>query len=609
MRIGVGINLARVGVLGGDFGVGLGPGGLGVQAAAYLGGIAPYHWLDFINNRALYAGADVGNVTQATGYSFSRASQGYYQNADGTLTLFGYNLLTWSQEFDNAAWTKTNTTVTANATTAPDGTTTAEKLVENSATDFHTARPTTSVGTITATECLSVFAKASERSWLALQMGSSRTAYFNLSAGTIGTTSANTTATMTALANGWYRCSVAGERVATQGNQILLASGDNTASYTGDGTSGIFIWGAQLDQAAQATAYVPTTSAAAGALRRGDRGVLIEGSRTNLCLQSQTFDNATWSRIGSTVTANVIAAPDATTTADKLIEDTSTGSHIAFQTISFVSGTTYTASIYAKAGERTRLNILCVTGFLVNASFDLANGTILGTPVGTALIETLANGWYRCSVSIAATATGGGNLQFRLIDTGTNISYTGDGTSGLYLWQADLQAGAFPSSPIVTTSASVTRAADVLTYTAGVSYPLSLWAEFERAVDTGGSEAFLTLNDNSTNNDAMLNITSGDLARFSTRAAGANQANCDVTGTVAVGAVTKLAGRSATNDVRSAKGGTLGTLETVATNPATPTLLQIGSRAASTSPAFGYIRRAAVFNSALTDAQLTASTT
>jgi hypothetical protein len=410
------------------------PAFLAYSAKTYLGGVAPYHWLDFINNRALYAGADVGNVTQATGYSFTRASDGYYTNSDGTLTNFG-----------------------------------------------------------------------------------------------------------------------------------------------------------------------------SGALRRGDRGVLIEGSRTNLCLQSQTLDNATWSRIGSTVTANAIAAPDATTTADKLVEDTSTGAHIAFQAISFVSGTTYTASIYAKAGERTRLNIICVTGFLVNASFDLANGTILGTPTGTALIETLANGWYRCSVSIAAAATAAGNLQFRLIDTGTNTSYTGDGTSGLYLWQADLQAGAFPSSPIVTVAASATRAADVLTYTAGVSYGLSLWAEFEPNV-VAANQSILFASDGTSNNEAAIRLNAGITPTYFSMSGGALQSNVSV-GTAAANTVYKFAARFATDSVRGVFAGTLGTADTSATNPATPTVLNVGSSRAGTEQLFGLIRRIAVFNSALTDAQLQTTTT
>ncbi len=613
MRIGVGINLARVGVLGGDFGVGLGPGGLGVQAAAYLGGIAPYHWLDFINNRALYAGADVGNVTQATGYSFSRASQGYYQNADGTLTLFGYNLLTWSQEFDNAAWTKTNTTVTANATTAPDGTTTAEKLVENSATDFHTARPTTSVGTITATECLSVFAKASERSWLALQMGSSRTAYFNLSAGTIGTTSANTTATMTALANGWYRCSVAGERVATQGNQILLASGDNTASYTGDGTSGIFIWGAQLDQAAQATAYVPTTTAAAGALRRGDRGVLIEGSRTNLLLQSQTF-GTTWTAQRTTITENTIAAPDGTTTADTVLETVDNGSHGVFQAITkAASSITYALSCHIKPNGRNwailQLDSAGETN-RVRVWFDLTGSGVVGSNVAagtgfsfvSASIQALANGWYRCVAVITGDTNTTYTLHVRPATADTTVSYAGDITKGLYLWGAQLEAASFPSSYTPTTSASVTRAADVLSYTAGVTYPTSLWCEFEPNV-VAANQSILFASDGTSNNEAAIRLNAGITPTYFSMSGGVLQSNINV-GTAAANTVYKFAARFATDSVRGAFAGTLGTADTSATNPATPTVLNVGSARNGLEQLFGYIRRAAVFNTALTDAQL-----
>ena len=196
-------------------------------------------------------------VEQPVGLMLDRSGRGNHAtqatSASRPVLRARYNLLTYSEQFDNAAWTKNASSVTANAGVAPDGTTTADKLVENSATDFHSVRPTTSVGTIGATETLSVYAKAAERSWFVLQLGSNKTAYFNLSAGTIGTTASGTTATITALANGWYRCSIAGERVATQGNQIILASADNTASYTGDGTSGILIWGAQLLTAADQT--------------------------------------------------------------------------------------------------------------------------------------------------------------------------------------------------------------------------------------------------------------------------------------------------------------------------------------------------------------------
>ena len=158
----------------------------------------------------------------------------------------------------------------------------------------------------------------------------------------------------------------------------------------------------------------------------------------------------------------------------------------------------------------------------------------------------------------------------------------------------------FPSSYIPTTSAAATRAADVLTYTANVSYPLSLWAEFERAVDTGDAEGLLLMN--ASGSFSEIYIGSGD--RFEGFNTGATTGSTNVTGTIALNTVTKGAVRFATNSVRSSRDGTLGTADTTATMPTTPTIMQIGIEAGGATYNSGYIRRAAVFNSALTDAQL-----
>jgi hypothetical protein len=165
------------------------------------------------------------------------------------------NLLTKTEQFDDGVWTKQNASITPNTTTAPDGTLTADSLIENSANAWH--RLNSPVFNFAGTYTLSVAAKANTRGWLAFTFyadGFSRITYFNLTNGTIGTNPSGSTATITSLGDGWYRCSVTRTLTAST-HQLILApsTGDNGFSYTGDGTSGIYIWGASLVPADQAS--------------------------------------------------------------------------------------------------------------------------------------------------------------------------------------------------------------------------------------------------------------------------------------------------------------------------------------------------------------------
>ena len=193
-------------------------------------------------------------------------------------------------------------------------------------------------------------------------------------------------------------------------------------------------------------------------------GLLIEEQRTNLILQSEDF-STTWTNTNSSEQTNVIVAPNGTLTGDKLVEDTANGVHDVLQSITLVASTTYSLSVFAKAAERTRFRvagrIFGSWSAFPEAVFDLSTGTVVS---GTGTITAVGNGWYRCSVVGTTSATNAG-INIALVSTGTTISYTGDGTSGIYLWGAQLEAGAFPTSYIPTTVAAATRNADVATMT------------------------------------------------------------------------------------------------------------------------------------------------
>ena len=198
--------------------------------------------------------------------------------------------------------------------------------------------------------------------------------------------------------------------------------------------------------------YDPVTLAA--------KGLLIEEQRANLLTYSEDFSNVIWTKTGSTVTSNATVSPDGLTTADKAVEDTSTGTHNVFNAGAGAAGA-HTFSVWAKAAGRNWI-VVRIEG--VDTYFNLSNGTIGTIGAGiTASIQAFSNSWYRCAVT--KTLAGAVACTYRLATDNNVSSYTGDGTSGVFLWGAQLEAGAFATSYIPTVASQVTRSADVATMT------------------------------------------------------------------------------------------------------------------------------------------------
>jgi hypothetical protein len=207
-------------------------------------------------------------------------------------------------------------------------------------------------------------------------------------------------------------------------------------------------------------------------------GLLVEEQRTNLLLRSEESDNASWNLSqATTVSANSIVSPSGQVTADKIVETIANSTHYRGAFFTLAANITCTVSVYAKAGER-RYTALQLTPDGTNyiwCTFDLQLGTA-STPVNagngsgaTATIQALPNGWYRCSLTgIPSSTVANPGLAIYLLNANVNLSlavYTGDGTSGIHIWGAQLEAGAFPTSYIPTTTAAVTRSADVASIT------------------------------------------------------------------------------------------------------------------------------------------------
>jgi hypothetical protein len=231
-------------------------------------------------------------------------------------------------------------------------------------------------------------------------------------------------------------------------------------------------------------------------------GLLAEEARTNTTNYSEQFDNAWWDKARSRITADAIVSPDGTVDADKLAEDaTASNSHYLRTTAySTVSGTSYTWSIFLKAGERTAVRV-ALQMFATSSAYPTTNPRVdidLLTGVLSNLAGTIAtsvfnagNGWYRVSVSGTANANASSQTAgIYLLDSFGNSAYTGDGTSGIYIWGAQLEAGAAPTSYIPTSGAAATRAGDNLSMTDMSWYQQSGGVLYLEAMSNAGPTDF-----------------------------------------------------------------------------------------------------------------------
>ena len=182
---------------------------------------------------------------------------------DATRNFGGHNLFAYSSTFTNASWLGNNSTVASNSTIAPDGTGNVYTATPTTGNTAHQLYHQTGVVVIAVPYTFSIYLKANGYTEAKLaDVSTGNGVWFNLSTGVVGTATAGFVGTIVSAGNSWYRCSITFTPSAgTQNYGIYIGNTTETAFFAGDGTSGVFVWGAQLEQATSAGPYVKTLGA------------------------------------------------------------------------------------------------------------------------------------------------------------------------------------------------------------------------------------------------------------------------------------------------------------------------------------------------------------
>jgi hypothetical protein len=288
----------------------------------------------------------------------------------------------------------------------------------------------------------------------------------------------------------------------------------------------------------------------------GRRGYLPERAISNVAIQSADFGTSwTEADAGDTQSLNAIAAPDGNTAADGNIADATDGDHGFSQAIT-LTATTYVFSVFTKAGNKSWIylsddTVANATGYANTTT--CATGT-KGAGAAALYAESYGNGWCRTSIVFTGTVAAH-TIKVLSADADNDKTVTGDSaTINTYFWGAQVEAiaTAVASSYRPTTTTSVSRGADIMTYTSTGNVSESQGSVVCRVVvpnSTATAGVFINLY-SAVNNRWQLFESALDVVQFFGTASGSTQATINSTSGISDGTVHTIAGSWATNDAR-----------------------------------------------------------
>jgi hypothetical protein len=456
--------------------------------------------------------------------SVTRATTATRVNSAGLVELVPYNLLQYSEQFNNGYWGTYQATIAANNITAPDGTLTADRMTQSGAGGATVyVLPFNYTNSVYTASC---YFKAGTANEVLIELnvtGGNCTIYYNLSTQVISGFGTYTSANIESVGNGWYRCSVV--------SALVNGSGYIALGKIGNVGETIYLWGAQMVEGSAVKPYQKTETRLNIPRLDYSNGtcpsLLVEPQRTNLLTYSSSFDSSDWSKSSGTITANSTTAPDGTATADTFTGNGALSNHDFFE--GFTGGANTTASIYVKKNTAQYVYIsLNYQSSGVNWAtgvYDLDNLTTAtfqsgGVTNQVATITDEGNGWRRITLSVA-TANTTLFCMFGLSDSmsptlGSRGRVENTSSQSFYAWGSQLEAGSYATSYIPTTSASVTRNADVISKT-GISSLIgqtegTLFFDVYAQLNTA-DEQDLSISDGTGNNRAIIRLTSSGTIR------------------------------------------------------------------------------------------------
>ena len=547
------------------------------------------------------------------------------------------NLLQYSNPI-TSHWSEINTVITTGSVAAPDGTTTASKVLETSATGYHETRETFAC-TNSVLHTATFFAKANGRTVIRFlprtSSGVIANVEFTLSgSGSESLISGTATRSIAAVgsADGWYKMTVGftGNATATGDFQINICEAASTDSYAGNSSLGIYLWGCQIsslgEQILNSTSgsihreYSSTLKSVASSgqprfeydpITGESEGLLIEQQSTNLTVASEEVNN--WTVDSATVQQNVAISPAGTLTADLLTDDASgPRPHYVYKSTALgvsVGSTVYTVSFHAKASGHSELQTYDNNqNTSANLTVNLANGTITS---GTGVIKSCGDGWHRISYQVTADHSTTSVVRILMKSGGSN-SYLGDSYSGILLWGMQVEIGNAQTSYIkTTTSATETRSADFCSVAVSEFAGFSdtegtLFAEGSYN-NTSASSTPVTVQDAAHTEYAKIYLSTNQQVYAYVRGSGSDQAYTSA-GSVSGENLFKSALRYDENNIGiSLNGGTTVT-DTSATMPIGMTTLYIGRSSKTWDVLNGNLKRVAYYSAPLSDTNLSSIT-